>query len=230
MFLFLFACSLLQSPAPAPAPVEVIPAAPPPAEAPAPAPVEAPAAPAEAPAAPAPDPTVKTEPAQKTELKAEPKAGTDATVKTEPKVEDPAAAAAAAAAETEQQAKLDGAKKAVDAIYAPYLANGDPPEVKRYFSRSLRSQLEAVEKYEEANDTLVFDFDPVINAQDWELSGLSTVATMSGEKVQVVASFKNGGKSEKITYILVQEGESWKVDNMRAAKWDLRKLLKVPKG
>jgi hypothetical protein len=36
--------------------------------------------------------------------------------------------------------------------------------------------------------------------------------------------------SVTITYILVQEGESWKVDNMRSAKWDLRKLLKVPKG
>ena len=118
----------------------------------------------------------------------------------------------------------------MDDIYAPYLANGDPPEVKRYFSRGLRAQFDAVEKYEEANDTLIFDFDPVINAQDWELAALSTVATMSGEKVQVVASFKNGGKSEKITYILVQEGESWKVDNMLSSKWDLRKLLKVPKG
>jgi hypothetical protein len=229
MLFLLLACSQLQSPPPAP--IEVIPAAPAPAPEVAPAPAEAaPAAPPVEPPAAAADPAVKTDPGPKTELKADPKATVDAAVKTEPKIEDPAVAAAAAAEQLAIQAKLDAAKKAVDDIYAPYLANGDPPEVKRYFSRGLRAQFDAVEKYEEANDTLIFDFDPVINAQDWELAGLSTVATMSGEKVQVVASFKNGGKSEKITYILVQEGESWKVDNMRAAKWDLRKLLKVPKG
>lgn len=222
MLLFLIACNL---PSGSPPPPEPLVANPAPEVVPAPEAKPAPEAQAvpEPPPAPvgdaAPVPTPPpAEPSEKSSLKA-----------TDPAKADPGTSLVSPAVDPALEAKLAAAKKAVDDIYAPYLGDSDPPEVKKYFSRGLRAQLEAVEKYEESNDTLVFDFDPVINGQDWEIKGLSTTATGVGEKVQVVASFKNSGRSEKLTYTMVLEGESWKVDNIRSSKWDLRRLLKVPK-
>lgn len=218
MWLLLLACFTPSAPPETPpAPVVVAPPAetPPP---PPPAEIAPPAAPAETPPPPVAATPVETAPSPPSPS---PKTPSEAAA-------TPADKAAAPAEDPAAQARLDAAKKAVETIYFAYTSSDNPPDVDRYFSASLKKMANAAEKYEQAHDTLLYDFDPVIDGQDWELSGLSYVATAEGEKVKVVASFKNSGKSTKITYYMVQEGDAWKVDDIRGSKWSLRKLLKIP--
>jgi len=216
MLVLLLACSSspatsevvsVAAPAVAPAPVEAVPAP----VAPPPAPVEPAVPPPVAPAVP---------PAPAVPVKAVASASGS---------ETPAPAAPAAPAEDPAlQARLDAAKKVIDGIYVSYQKETDPPDSVRYYSRGLKSKYYAVEKYEEAHDTLIFDFDPIINGQEWDISNVKTVATAVGDNVQVVATFKNLSKSEKITFTMILEGDVWVIDDIRHAKWDLRKVLKVP--
>ena len=220
MLVLLLACSSspapsevvsVAAPAVAPAPVEAVP----PPVAPPPAPVEPP---------PAPVPAVPPAPAVPPPVAVPVKAVASASGS-----ETPAPAAPAAPAEDPAlQARLDAAKKVIDGIYVSYQKETDPPDSVRYYSRGLKSKYYAVEKYEEAHDTLIFDFDPIINGQEWDISNVKTVATAVGDNVQVVATFKNLSKSEKITFTMILEGDVWVIDDIRHAKWDLRKVLKVP--
>ncbi len=176
-----------------------------------------PAAPTTAPSSPTPGPPTPASPTSSL-----PPAGTPGSVAA---VSTPAATAPVADAGAES---ISAARRAVEAIYTVYAGAGDPPELTHFASGGLKSRIRAAEDYEEAKDTLLFTFDPVVNAEEALVSDVSTTGTMSGEKVKVVVSFKNLGKAQKLTYTMVKEGENWKVGNISSSKWDLWKLLTVP--
>ena len=71
------------------------------------------------------------------------------------------------------------------------------------------------------------DFDPFYDADDTKVTDF-TVATQSARdgRAVVLVTFKNYGKPSRITFDMVREGEQWKVNNIRNARWDLLKLLK----
>jgi len=115
-------------------------------------------------------------------------------------------------------------------IYEPYLAaNGRarPLLEAAPWSNSMREALVAMQARSAEMEGPILDFDPLINAQDWRLSDLSTTtdAAVEGSHAVVRASFVNAGVREEVIYDLVWEDDRWKVENVRGAQWNLRAII-----
>jgi hypothetical protein len=74
------------------------------------------------------------------------------------------------------------------------------------------------------------DFDPLIDAQDHQLSNLNVTTEALAENSHAVvrASFSNAGRPTEIVYDLVWEDGGWRVDNIRGAEWNLREVAAAP--
>jgi hypothetical protein len=73
-----------------------------------------------------------------------------------------------------------------------------------------------------------FDWDPIINAQDWKLSAIR-VSTISktGDRAVVDAWFHNLGSDQHMRFQLVQEGGKWALDDLQALnkpRWTMSKV------
>lgn len=86
--------------------------------------------------------------------------------------------------------------------------------------------LEAMTRRSEQLNEPILDFDPLIGAQDYQLSNLNVVpeAVSEGSHAVVRASFTNGSAPTEIVYDLVWEDDRWKVDNIRSQGWDVRAI------
>ena len=76
----------------------------------------------------------------------------------------------------------------------------------------------------------IIDFDPYINAQDYELSDLVVShPAIAGDTATVVVSFLNFGEPQDIRFTLVRRVEGWKIDDIEALggeyPWRLSELL-----
>jgi len=118
-------------------------------------------------------------------------------------------------------------------LYEPYLVrDGRTPGLLESapWSTRMRGELEAMIARSNEIDEPILNFDPLINAQDWVLSDVNatTDAVVEGSHAVVRASFLNGGLREEVIYDLVWEDDRWKVDNVRAAEFDLRAIVTPP--
>lgn len=115
-------------------------------------------------------------------------------------------------------------------LYERYFARTEtnfPPLLEQApWSAAMRARLEAMMQRSEAAQAPILDFDPFINAQDWQLTGLNvtTDVVAAGSHAVVRAAFDNAGRREEIIYDLVWENDGWRVDNMRGAGWDLARI------
>ncbi|ANP45540.1 DUF3828 domain-containing protein [Candidatus Viadribacter manganicus] len=98
------------------------------------------------------------------------------------------------------------------------------------WSNSLWTLLEAMTRRSEQINEPILDFDPVIGAQDYQLSDLNVQneAISEGSHAVVRASFNNAGARTDIVYDLIWEDDRWKVDNIRGEGWDLRQIAAAP--
>jgi len=118
-------------------------------------------------------------------------------------------------------------------IYEPYLTRAETfPSFRDQapWSADLWRQLEAMVARSNARNEPILDFDPVIGAQDYELSGLSvtTESAVQNSHAAVRARFINLGQPEEIVFYMIWEGDAWRVDNitgvMAGSGWDLRQI------
>lgn len=112
----------------------------------------------------------------------------------------------------------------VRAIYARYASTQKPEPLYRWaaFSSGLRPLMEMQSAVGRRADTPVLDFDPVVDAQDFELGPVAYEAASSA----VIARFQNLGQPKIVVYDLVQEDGAWKIANIRApGSWDLVEKL-----
>lgn len=118
----------------------------------------------------------------------------------------------------------------VRSLYARYLEDGPPNfpplEEQAPWSEAMRQALAQMRAREFTEEGPILDFDPFVNAQDWELQNVevSTDGVVAQSHATVRAAITNAGFREEIVYDLVWEGESWRVDNIRNADWDLRAI------
>lgn len=118
-------------------------------------------------------------------------------------------------------------------LYDRYLAQETqfpPLEDQAPWSTSMRAQLVAMKARSQQMNEPILDFDPLINAQDYQLSNLSvtTDGVVEASHAVVRAGFDNAGTRTEVLYDLIWEGDRWKVDNIRGDGWDLRQITAAP--
>lgn len=118
-------------------------------------------------------------------------------------------------------------------VYEPYLApEASAPALLEAapWSNRLRGELAAMQSNSMAQGEPILDFDPLINAQDWQLSNVNVAsdAVVEASHATVRASFHNAGRDDVVIYDLIWEDDRWKVDNVRGADWDLRTIITAP--
>lgn len=116
-------------------------------------------------------------------------------------------------------------------FYDPYLVpDGQIPPLAEAapWSAQMSADLQAMFARSQAQGEPILDFDPIIDAQDYQLSDVRTAteAIVEGSHASVRASFTNSGQHEEVLYDLVWQDDRWKVDNVRTAEWDLRTIIR----
>lgn len=98
------------------------------------------------------------------------------------------------------------------------------------WSDSLWSLLSAMMRRSEQINEPILDFDPIIGAQDYQLSNLNVAneAISEGSHAVVRVTFNNATTPTNIIYDLIWEGDRWRVDNIRGEGWDLRQIAAAP--
>lgn len=149
------------------------------------------------------------------------------------------AALAACSRQESKTAEIPGAPAAPDPasiirpLYDRYMTEGAQfPDFQNQapWSASLWAQLEAMTQRSQAINEPILDFDPLIDAQDYQLSNLNvtTEALAENSHATVRASFNNAGRQSDVLYDMIWEGGAWHVDNMRTSTWDLRQIAAAP--
>lgn len=118
-------------------------------------------------------------------------------------------------------------------LYEPYLTPGATfPDFQNQapWSASLWTTLEAMMARSQAINEPILDFDPLIAAQDYQLSDLNvaTESMVEASHAVVRASFNNATTPTEVVYDMTWEDDRWKVDNIRGADWDLRQIASAP--
>ncbi len=114
-------------------------------------------------------------------------------------------------------------------LYGAYLGEGAFADFEHEapWSADLWSKIEAMMARSRARNEPILDFDPLIGAQDGQLSALrvDAEAVVPGSHAVVRARFVNLGRESEIVYDLIWERQAWRVDNIRGGDWNLREIV-----
>ncbi|MGF6176926.1 DUF3828 domain-containing protein [Ensifer sp. 4252] len=113
----------------------------------------------------------------------------------------------------------------IEALYAPYLGNGDTSERDAFFSDSL-TRLYETDAQKSQGEVGAIGFDPVINGQDWDIADLRVgEAEITGQSALVTVRFENFSAPVTLRYNLVNEEGNWQVDDIESTEGDTRWTL-----
>ncbi|KOF14549.1 hypothetical protein AC244_26275 [Ensifer adhaerens] len=113
----------------------------------------------------------------------------------------------------------------IEALYAPYLSNGDTSERDAFFSNGLTKLYEADAKKSQG-EVGAIDFDPVINGQDWDIADLRVgKAEISAQSAVITVRFENFSVPVALRYSLVNEAGNWQVDDIESTEGETRWTL-----
>ncbi len=150
-----------------------------------------------------------------------------------------ALALAACTPPAENTETADGARAVTDPaalirpLYDRYLTpDAQFPEFREQapWSDAMWAEISAMTARSEALNEPILDFDPIIGAQDYQLSDLNVAneSVVEGSHAVVRATFNNAGTHSEIVYDLIWENDRWKVDNIRGEGWDMRQIVAAP--
>jgi hypothetical protein len=117
----------------------------------------------------------------------------------------------------------------IQPLYDPYLAEGaqlPALEQQAPWSVAMLASLREMMARSQAQGEPILDFDPLIDAQDYQLTNLNvtTDAVVANSHATVRANFTNAGAPSEVVYDLIWENGGWRVDNVRTSRWDLRAI------
>jgi hypothetical protein len=125
-------------------------------------------------------------------------------------------------------------EKVVTELYSAHKGKADPlvyPASKKllraYFEKGLLS-LYLKDQSESKGEVGKLDFDPLYDAQDFDIKDFS-VALVAEQKdsAEVASSFKNIGKSEKIVFLLSNTAQGWRITDIKYSDGrTLKEILK----
>jgi hypothetical protein len=114
-------------------------------------------------------------------------------------------------------------------LYEPYESGEFAEDATDLFSPTLRQLWDQMSARSQEADVPIIDFDPFVNAQDYELSDLIIAdPVVHGDAATVAVSFDNFGEPQEIRFTLVRRVEGWKIDDIEAFgayPWRLSELL-----
>ncbi len=121
-------------------------------------------------------------------------------------------------------------KGLVEYAYLPYRSGGFLQDPFELYSPSLIALFEAEARRTPADEVGAVNFDPLINAQDYDIAEISiSDALVEGDSALVIASFDNFGEPQEIRFTLVHRAEGWKIDDIETRSgpypWRLSELL-----
>ena len=70
------------------------------------------------------------------------------------------------------------------------------------------------------------DSDFFIQGQDFEIKDVKVAASAAGDKAEAVATFRNFGKLMRVTYVLTQGKDGWRITDARSGSDTLRAELR----
>src|ERR1043165_5991113 len=130
-------------------------------------------------------------------------------------------AALATAAFAPARRGVDDPRAFVASVYAQYAraANAPPAEPRYAYSPRLAGLFAGYERWARAHDDLVgsLDFDWWVNAQDWEIHGVSVRQARGGGgagRRTILASWTNYGRGEQSRFLFVRLRGRWYLDDI----------------
>ena len=128
------------------------------------------------------------------------------------------------------QAAEPSAKSFVEAIYAAYKgknANGilldTDAAVRRYFEPKLAALI-IKDRRDSRGEIGKLDFDPFIDAQDWEIDTVDiALREVAPDKTSATVSFKNLGEPHSVVLDLVKLKAGWRIADIA---WDRKATLR----
>jgi len=111
----------------------------------------------------------------------------------------------------------------VAAIYDTYvskdrngLALDSNAKLQRYFEPSLAAlMIKDRNQASRRGEVGILDFDPFVDAQDWQISDLAIAVEDGGSgKARATVKFKNEDKPSTVVLELVKIGKAWKIGNV----------------
>ena len=103
----------------------------------------------------------------------------------------------------------------LEAFYEPYFAEDYSSDDEVFRSEGLQALYDQDAAATPPGEIGALDFDPYIAGQDYMLSDFEIgEPEIDGDEAVVVVSFKNFDEQNKITYELVFENGSWKIDDL----------------
>ena len=118
----------------------------------------------------------------------------------------------------------------IEYAYALYEHGEFPEDVTELFSPTLKQLWNETAARSEAMEMPIIDFDPFINAQDYQISDLVVAdPVVKGDAAAVVVSFLNFSEPQELRFTLVRRAEGWKIDDIESLAgeytWRLSELL-----
>jgi hypothetical protein len=118
----------------------------------------------------------------------------------------------------------------IRAIYVSYERNNPAAWFDRNYSARLRKLIDADrESAAKEGDAGKFDWDPIINAQDWKLTNVKILlVSRTGDDAVVDAAFRNLGSDQQMRFTLVRESGKWAIDDVAALdkpRWTMSKVF-----
>lgn len=121
----------------------------------------------------------------------------------------------------------------ITAIYQTYtdIAPGEDsvPDVQGVYSKRLQALIDKDAKETPEGEVGRMDWDPFVDGQDWQLTGLKIVpVSKEATQAEVRATFKNFDEPRDIVYSLVLEDGHWRIDDIEETlkpRWTMSKIL-----
>lgn len=126
---------------------------------------------------------------------------------------------------------FDDPKALIEYAYAPYLEESAPfpDDPSELFSPTLKQLWDDASAKSEESEVPVIDFDPLINAQDYEITDfLVADPVVEADAATVVVSLSNFGAAQELHFELIRRSDGWKIDDIEAlgdSPWRFSELL-----
>jgi len=130
------------------------------------------------------------------------------------------------------QTQGQSAQAFLESVYAPYKAKSakgqDYTKAERFFEPVLtRAMTRDYQLAHKNNVPPTLNGDPFVDAQEWEISGLTIRVAEAGDTATGIVSFVNLSQKKTLAIELVKTAAGWRIADIAGGSGSLRSLYKI---